>query len=326
MADLQKYFRQFHDEIKLGYTDNAVLLEKRNTVVRDLRVGLRKVFGASYPKFKFFNQGSYALDTGVYPLDGDYDIDIGIIFEISRKNFLPTEVKSWVHDALNTKNRTVYYKRPCLTVQYHLAGEEDHHIDLAVYTKEITPFFNNTKYYIAKGYIGSEEKYRIWELAEPFQLLNCIKKKFADADDRAQLRRVIRCLKRWNDYNFYSNGNAKPRGIAITALAYRLFRPNKSFDWNSWKYRYNDLKALRGFVSAIIKSFDIQGNITVKLPVKPYNNLFDKMTNNQMKDFKERLSAFKETLDFAVKKKDIEEACYALWQEFGDDFPTPGYD
>lgn len=324
MADLQKYFREFHDEIRLGYADNAVLLEKRDTVVRDLRIGLRKMFGVQYPKFKSFNQGSYALGTGIYPLDRDYDIDIGIIFEISRKDFPPTEVKSWVHDALNTKNRTVYYKRPCLTVQYHFSGEEDHHIDLAIYTKETT-FFENTRHYIAKGYVGSEEKYKIWELAEPFELLNRIKKKFADAEDQAQFRRTIRYLKRWNDYNFYSDGNAKPRGIAITALALKLFRPNKSFDWNAWKHRYDDLKALRGFVSSIIRSFDMRSNIAVNLPVKPHNNLFAKMTNNQMKDFRERLSEFKETLDFAVKENDVEESCYALWQEFGDGFPTHGY-
>ena len=326
MADLQKYFKEFHDEIKLGYTDNSILLEKRNTVLRDLKIGLRKMFGAQYPKFKFFNQGSYALGTGVFPLDSDYDIDIGIIFQLNRKDFNPTQVKSWVHDALNTKNRTVYYKRPCLTVQYHHSGIEDHHIDLAVYVEEVNTFFNRTKYFIAKGYIGSEEKYKVWELAEPFELLNCIKNKFADAEDRAQLRRVIRYLKRWNDLNFYSEGNAKPRGIAITALAYRLFCPNKSFDWNLGKYCFNDLKALRSFVSSIITNFDWSGNIAVKLPVKPHNNLFDKMTNNQMKDFKKRVSFFKDTLDLAVNEKDTEDACYALWQEFGDDFPTPGYE
>ncbi len=326
MAELQKYFKKFHDRIKLDYTDNSILLEKRNTVLRDLRVGLRKMFGAGYPKFTYFNQGSYALGTGVYPLDGDYDIDIGIVFQVSRKDFYPTDLKSWVHDALCTKNRTVYYKRPCLTVQYHKAGEEDHHVDLVVYAKEETAFFNETKYYVAKGRIGSEEKYKIWELAQPFELLNCFKRKFADAEDRAQFRRTIRYLKRWNDLNFYSDGHAKPRGIAITALAYKLFRPNKSFDWNSWKYRFDDLKALRDFVSAIIRNFDGAGNIAVKLPVKPGNNLFDKMTNNQMKDFKTKLSTLKDSLNTAVREKDTEDACYSLYEEFGDAFPTPGYE
>lgn len=326
MADLQKHFKEFHDEIRLSYNDNSILLEKRNTVLRDLKAGLRKMFGAKYPKFKYFNQGSYAIGTGVCPLDADYDIDIGIVFQFSRKDFCPTQVKSWVHQALNTKNRTVYYKRPCLTVQYHLSGVEDHHIDLAVYTKEVNSLFDTTNYYIAKGYVGSEEKYKIWELAEPFELLNCIRKKFTDTEEQAQFRRVIRYLKRWNDLNFYSEGHAKPRGIAITALAYKLFRPNKSFDWNSKKYYFDDLKALRSFISSIINSFDWWDNIAVKLPVKPNNNLFEKMTNNQTKDFKKRLSSLKDTLDFAIKETDIEDACYALWQEFGDDFPTPGYE
>ena len=326
MADVQKHFKKFHDQIRLNYDDNSVLLEKRDTVLRDLRIGLRRMFGARYPKFKYFNQGSYALGTGVYPLDSSFDIDIGIVFQINLKDSTSVEVKSWVHDALNIKNRTVYHKRPCVSVQYHQSGEEAYHIDLAVYTKETNALFNRTTYHIAKGYAGSEEKYKIWELSEPFELLNCIRKKFTDAEDRGQFRRVIRYLKRWNDINFYSEGHAKPRGIAITALAYRLFRPHKSYDWTSGKYRFEDLKALRSFVSSIIKNFDWFGNITVKLPVISHNNLFAKMTNLQMQDFKQRLSALKDTLDLAVKEKDLEEACYALWNEFGDDFPTPGYD
>jgi hypothetical protein len=326
MADLQKYFKQFHEEIKLSYGENSLLLEKRDIVRRDLRIGLRKMFSARYPKFKYFNQGSYALGTGVYPLDGDFDIDIGIVFEVNRKEFNPTQVKGWVHDALNTKNRTVFYKRPCLTVQYHQSGYEAYHVDLAVYTKETDALFNRTNYYIAKGYTGSEEKYKIWELAEPFELLSRIRSKFADAEDWAQFRRVIRYMKRWNDFNFYSDGNAKPRGIAITALAYKLFRPDKTYDYAAEKYRYNDLKALRGFVSRVIGNFDWFGNIAVNLPVKPGNNLFDKMTNKQMKDFRARLESLKIALDFAIRAKDAEEACYALWQQFGDDFTTPGYE
>ena len=35
------------------------------------------------PKFSFLDQGSYAMNTGVKPLDGDFDIDQRLYFEIS---------------------------------------------------------------------------------------------------------------------------------------------------------------------------------------------------------------------------------------------------
>ena len=326
MADVQKYFKEFHDYIKLDYESNSILRQKRDIVLRDLQSGLRRMFGAEAPQFTWFNQGSYVLKTGVYPLDSDFDIDVGIVFKLNRNDFSPTRVKSWIYEALATKNRTVYFKRPCVSVQYHYAGEESYHVDLAIYTEEESRFFKQQTFYLAKGYPSSKNDYKLWELAEPFELLDLIKSKFEDTDDRAQFRRVIRYLKRWNDLNFYSDGNYKPRGIAVTALAFNLFRVCKTYDSDWEKYRYNDLKALRNFVSSVLDSFDWFGGISVELPVEPGNNLFDKMTANQMEDFKNRLLSFKDTLDYAVEERNVEEACYALWEEFDDDFPTPGYE
>jgi hypothetical protein len=326
MADVQKYFKEFHDLIKLDYECNSLLRRKREIVLRDLESGLRRMYGDKAPQFTWFNQGSYVLKTGVYPLDSDFDIDVGIVFKLNRNDFSPTRVKGWVCDALDTKNRTVYFKRPCVSVQYHESGEESFHVDLAVYAEEKSLFFKQQIFHLAKGKTRSKNDYKLWEPAEPFKLLDLMKSKFKDTEDRAQFRRVIRYLKRWNDLNFYSVGNYKPRGIAITALALNLFRVYKSYDADSENYRYNDLKALRNFVSSILGSFSLFGNISVRLPVQPGNDLFEKMTSNQMKDFKNRLSSFKETLDYAVRVRSFEDACYALWEEFDDDFPTPGYE
>lgn len=327
MADVQKYFKEFHDLIKLDYECNSVLRQKRDIVLRDLESGLRRLFGAdSAPHFTWFNQGSYVLKTGVYPLDSDFDIDVGIVFKLNRNDFSPTRVKSWVCDALDTKNRTVYFKRPCVSVQYHEAGEEAFHVDLAIYAEEEGFIFKQQTFHLAKGKMRSKNDLKLWEPAEPFKLLDLIGTKFNDTGDRAQFRRVIRYMKRWSDLNFNSDGNYKPRGIAITALALNSFRVCKTYDADSENYRYNDLKALRDFVSSILGSFDWFETISVRLPVEPGNDLFERMTTNQTKDFKNRLSTFQEALDYAVRARKAEDACYALWEEFDDDFPTPGYE
>lgn len=325
MADVQKHFIEFHDAIKLSYDDNAVLRDKRDIVLSDLKRGLRRMFPPPQksPVFKYFNQGSYALGTGIVPLDGDYDIDVGIVFQLNSSEFSPTRVKSWIHDALSTRNRTVYFMRPCIRVQYHQNEYEAFHIDLAVYTREDNILTSKPAFYISKGLPNSNRENVLWEAAQPFELLNLIRKRFNDIEDAKQFRRVIRYLKRWNDLNFYSGGHAKPRGIAITALAYRLFRPVKNYDWSTGKNCPNDLHATRNFVSSIINSFGFfNGRIAVKLPVQPYNDIFAKMTDKQMADFKQRLLALKSSLDSAIRKRSVEDACDILCEEFGDDFPT----
>ena len=57
-------------------------------------------------------------------------------FHISKDTYSPIRVKQWVYEALKFGNRTVEYKRPCVRVQYHRAGEEAYHVDFAVYSEK----------------------------------------------------------------------------------------------------------------------------------------------------------------------------------------------
>lgn len=322
MADLQNYFERFHENIRLTFDDNDLLRKRRDVVLRDLKAGLKKLFSPNKaPVFTYFNQGSYALGTGVAPVDGDYDIDVGIVFKLNKEDVSPLQIKSWVYEALNTKNRTVYFMRPCVRVQYHQNDYETFHIDLAVYTEEEDPKTGKRSFFLAKCLPKSGKDHIIWEESDPFELLHLLRKRFNDTDDNRQFRRVVRYLKRWNELNFNSEGHAKPRGIAITALAYRLFKPVKTYNSQDEKYYYNDLKATRNFVVSIINSFSfIFNNISITLPVKPHSDLFAKMTKNQKLDFKDKLKNLKEVIDSAIRSKNVENAYYDLTEEFGDDF------
>ena len=100
--------------------------------------------------------------------------------------------------ALNTGRRTVEIKRPCVRVQYHYNGEKWFHVDLAIYSTDQDDWGREI-HYIAKGFTGSSEDKKIWELSEPFKLKEILKQKISDSSDRQQLRRIIRYLKRWKD-------------------------------------------------------------------------------------------------------------------------------
>src|SRR5690242_2199276 len=99
MAKIQKHFRQFDEQIKLKrYDENATLAEKRDRVLKTLSDGIKKQReeGEAIPDYRTFNQGSYDVGTGVKPLNGDFDIDVGVEFELGHAQHDPVAVKNWV--------------------------------------------------------------------------------------------------------------------------------------------------------------------------------------------------------------------------------------
>lgn len=325
MVNLQTQFNKFHDAIKIDFDNNELLRDKRNLIVGNLRDGLKRLFPTYTPTFRHFNQGSYDLATGVQPLSGeDYDIDVGIIFNYSKVSCKPVQVKEWVYHALNTGIRTVEIKRPCVRVQYHQNGAKWFHVDLAIYSRD-RDYYKNEINYIAKGFIGSSEDKKIWELSEPFKLKEILKSKITDNSDREQFRRIIRYLKRWKDYKFSSSGTERPTGIALTACCYNIFTPQKDYTYNpsiyTYTYQYNDMQALYNVVNGIIGMFTWDDKISVKLPVQPYNDLFAKMNNNQMASMKTKLITLQDALISASNEYLPLNACTKLQKVFGHDFP-----
>jgi hypothetical protein len=318
MAKVQKQFEQFHEAIKLRrYRENATLAEKRERVLRTLSDGivrLRKE-GVSVPTYRHFNQGSYDLGVGVKPLDGDYDIDVGVAFDLARQDHGPVDVKSWVFDAVQDHTDNVRIRQSCVTVFYHAEGEPVYHVDLAVYADAEK---NGGQLFLARGTAGSAEENRGWTSSDPEGLTDLVNSKFS-GDDRKQLRRVIRYLKRWKDLKFPKDGNAAPRGIAITIAAYHWFLPRCL--WADGVQQRDDLDALRSLVAAMIASFSPR--LAVQCPASPFDDLCARMSDAQMQSFKTRLEELLDVLRDAIEDTDPHTACKALASEFGNDFPIP---
>lgn len=326
MSVVQDQFEKFHENIKLDLEDNQVLIEKRDMLIKEIRTYLKKKAedeGSDLITFSEFNQGSYAMGTGNKPVDEeqDYDIDVGLIFDISADDFEPVEVKKWVFEALDAKQfRTVEWKTPCIRVQYFEEGLPNFHVDFAVYTSPDKSFWSKT--YLAKGKPTSPNDQKVWEESEPKKLRKLLDDKFENAEDRKQFKRTIRYYKRWRD-NKFNSVNGRPTGIAVTALAYNGFVPRTRETFTNSE-KIDDLKALIGFTEYVLDQFSwFNGRISVELPVPPRNDLFAKMTDNQCKDFKSRLETLLENLKKAQSEPDPHEACKILRREFGDDFPVP---
>ena len=322
MVNLQPEFIEFHDKIRLSYDDNAELREKRDILLRKLKDNI----AADATSFSSFNQGSYAMHTGIKPDNGDYDIDVGLRFYLRRSDYPdPVTVKQWVFDALNGHTKKVEIRRSCVTVTYQEDGEDAYHVDFACYADE------GDSLYIAKGKQSSSEEKRYWEESDPLGLIDKMRDLFPNEDDRSQFRRIIRYMKKWKNKHFDSSGNSAPTGIALTVLAYNKFSPSYEINVATGKRSYDDFAALKAFVVKCKDTFDLKYDmedskyyhtISQNLFVVPYNDLFAKMTLKQQDNFYNKLCHMLSRLEEATKKEKKSEACSILAEVFGSDFPV----
>ena len=296
----QRSFLNFHQKIKLdNFNQNSTLREKRDRILNRLRNKLEL-------RFDWFNQGSYEMNTGVVPLDGDYDIDVGIVFDLNHFNYDPVEVKTWVYDAVKNHTADVQFRRPCVTVYYQHSGEKIYHVDLAIYVKSS----RGLQLAVGKQYSGKDQ--REWLHSEAQDLTDLVNKHFSQQEDRSQFCRVIRYLKRWKDVHFPTNGNAAPVGIGLTLAAYNWLSPCGS----GTEATYDDLTALRILIDQILANYTWDygqsvPRLKVYIPVSPGNDVFERMTDQQMSEFKGRLERLRDWLN----AEDFSRA-------FGADFPS----
>jgi len=328
MAQVQKYFEEFHEAIRLGrFDEESTLREKRDIIRQKLRNSLPKEFAdheEDAPAFRFADQGSYALGTGIKPIAGDFDIDQGLYFELVDGQYPDGVVlKQRIRDALEGHTQKVLIRRSCVTVFYQRADEDQYHVDLAVYREGA---FGGVPR-IAKGKEFSEATNRTWEPSDSAGLSDWFTGTLSDTE-RTQLRRLVRCVKRWKDENFAAEGNAAPTGIALTVVVRSNFAPQYL---DALAGKVDDLRTLKSAVEATISSFVLylEGDGTqyhrarVQLPVQPYNDLLAKLTNNQCQQLYENLVKLKDALADAERAVDPVDACKKLRAVFGADFPVP---
>jgi hypothetical protein len=321
MADLQKYFEKFNQLIRLNrFEENAELREKRDMLVKELRENL----GADVPGFEPFNQGSYAMNTGVRPKDGNYDIDVGLIFDCEPTEFPdPVALKVEVKKAIERHNRTVRIRRACVTVEYLRDGEVDYHVDLALYAKRP----DGVGLDLAAGRESSGPEKRKWEQNDPKGLIDAITGRFAD-EQAGQMRRTIRYLKRWRDHKF--TPGTGPISVLLTIATFLWLTPQIDY----FEKKPDDLAALIALLKRIlaqfISSIDNHGStvrrLVVRSPVVPREDLLAGTTDAQMATLYSKLEELRNALELAAQEPLPEKACAILAKQFGDEFPVPSPD
>ena len=313
MPILQAEFIKFHDNIRIGnYDENEILRDKRDMLIDELTKGLKdeKIPNTDTSlTFKKVDQGSYKMNTGIKPSDNDYDIDVGIRFDITSEEYDSKKLKTLVFNILDKQaKRNVYYNRPCVTIGY-AAG---YHVDLAIYCK------NKGDTHIAWGKLNSSE--HMWYESDPDGLTEWVRDVSTSSDERKQFRRCVKALKKWKEKKFSNDGNVAPPSIGLTIQAREAF-----------VYKVNsDLEALIEIVESMYGSFvniyDPDGeefyySINTDLPVAPNKNVYYKMTPKNQNGFYEKLGVLLETLQESFDEDNAHKSSKLLRKVFGDDFP-----
>ena len=321
---LQTEFLEFNKRIKVDYDTKSELAEKRDILVGILR-GSDELNG-----FKIRNQGSYGMCTGVEPVgDKEYDIDVALEFNCNKDDFGPLDYKKIICDIL--KNHTHYgakIKKPCVTVTYMKDGEKAYHVDLVVYMYEDKDD-ESSQLYLAKGIEGNPDE-TYWEKSDPKGLIEYINDS-VNKENKEQFRRIVRYFKRWKNLRFSSAGHAEPSSIGITLIVADNFTPYTNNDG------YDDLNALISIANKMKSLFQFVGynsdNNRALYRIKYYlpftlkfemlTDVFEKMTDIQMTDFKDKLEKFVSDLEAVVSEADENEQYKKLNKIFGDDFHVP---
>ena len=122
-------------------------------------------------------------------------------------------------------------------------------------------------------------------------------------------------------------------------IAVDKFEVSKKYDYLEEKYIYDDLDAVLNFAKEIKTLFKLNGisesgrylysieyDLPSELKFDENTNVFKKMTDNYMTDFKEKADALVTDLEAVKKEADEVEQCKKLNKIFGDDFPIPEVD
>lgn len=251
MANCNDLFLDFHEAIKLTEGKKDFLRTSRNAI----RDKIKKYFSdnklASPEGFR--GQGSYAINTVVNPLNGEYDIDDGVYFSFGNDKAVwpkPDEVRKWIVSALkNQTDKEPINKKNCVRIIY----ANEYHVDLPVYS-----LLNNDPYLAV---VTPND----WQISDPQKYIEWFNNHTIQQGE--QLRRIVRYLKACRDYK--KQISELPSSIILTTLVALQFCSS-----------VNDDASFTKTISNISSNLNLTGFHIVN-PVNSEEVLSDRVSQNE---------------------------------------------
>ena len=304
MANCHTQFTDFNSSISLT-DDRKSKLKKSRSKLRDKVRDDFKENHSNEVKPKFHSQGSSEMKTSVNPIprtveeDDEektiikYDTDDGIYFigDIKERKTVQT-YHNWIKNAVDGHTTIPPIdKNTCVRTLF----VDGHHIDQPIY------FINNA---IKESHPELAHKAKGWIQSDPRKFKEWFNEK---ANKNEQLRRLVKYLKAWCDYqNFDNDCNKMPTGFVMTIWSTNHFSADDRDDIalkNTLDNIYNKL----------IYKFECCR------PTVPENE--NVLENYSYKDFfMEKLKAFLDSAKQAINETNPKRSCLKLQKHFGDRF------
>ncbi len=318
---IRRQFRKFNRTIYLTKQSDEYkeARKKEHSILKDIAKKYRE---NGYPIIKIFRQGSFATDTAIKKLDGDFDVDRAIVIKESQAPDNPVDCKKDILEVLENRgfiNSKI--KTPCVTADY---VSLDLHIDYAVYQVD-----DSDTYSIALGKKQSSLENKKWEYSELKEFIdwingseNYIGLPDLTTEEKLQFKRLVRYMKRWRDYKIPNSHKEYIYSIGLTIMLKESFHP--VIDANSVE---DDLQSLIQTIEYILnyKSYftsweEDRYNVTVIIPFAPRVDIFRKHGQSHGTVFRNSLKRLLDNLIKASHEQSLKKQCIILQSVFGDDF------
>lgn len=332
---IQTHFDKFNKKIYLTNQSSGYkkAKDKDESILKEIKDAFRE---AGYPVIDSFLQGSFAVDTAINSLEGDYDVDRALVIDASKAPEDPVEPKKIVKKVLKDRNfKEPKIKKPCITADYQSINL---HIDYTVYQLDSCILFGNS-YELAVGKEGSDDNNKEWSPTDPKGLIDWINSADGYGESKLekgrQYKRLVRYMKRWRDVNFGEDVRSKLFSIGLTVMLKEQYIP--SFFSSELE---DDLTILKKVVDNILNGDYIrkefmkdQYRLHVELPKKPHRDIFQHKVDggesepgsdlNLGTQFRNKLTSLQKNLQKAIDESCEIEQCKILNKVFGDDFVVP---
>jgi hypothetical protein len=228
---LQKRYEEFKTKIELNRESPKykAAREKDDSITAKVKKAFRD---AGYDVLPSFIQGSMATNTGIVPLDGDYDIDRGLAITHGSAPDDPVEPKKIIKALLLLHGfNNPRIKKPCVTADY---TANPMHIDYPTYRVDAAD-----QYQLAVGKENAKDENKYWDDGDPKGLIAWLTSSTnhmalwseLTAAQKSQFYRIVRYVKRWRDYKYQSESSRKKvYSIALAVMLKECFQPCEDED------------------------------------------------------------------------------------------------
>jgi hypothetical protein len=224
MYNLHKELNEFYEEHVRIKNERKKLADHRDINLASLEEGLEKL---NFPhNFESKDQGSYAMNTINKHPEKNYDIDEAIIFEKDDLPPEPADARKRIEDAMVKAGGNFSVPPKAKTNAVRISYKDGHHIDFAVYRKNVNIFGNPIIEHAGPEWVNRDPVAITNWFIDSVQAKSPSKEYGASIEDN-QLRRVVRWLKMFSK----SRSSWKlPGGLIISALAIERYTSNQYRD------------------------------------------------------------------------------------------------